>query len=397
MTARFYVQPADTTSLDVGTPSCAPLDFHRRLPGYAPTPLVQRPALARSLGFGDVLVKVEASRLGLPAFKMLGASWAAYRAAVERLGHDPGPWTTVDQLADQLAPLRPMALAAATDGNHGRAVARMAKMLGFEARIFVPAGTAQARIDGVTSEGATCTVVEGSYDDAVARAAAEGSDHCLVISDTSWPGYEEVPRWVIEGYGTLFWEIEEQLAAEEWPIPNLVVVQMGVGALAGATVGYFRRPGAAARTRLLGVEPTASACVLASMEAGRIVTIGGPQDSIMAGLNCGTPSPIAWPNVSRGIDVYCAVDDDQACWAMREFAAVGIVAGETGAAGLAGLQEVLHNPGAAAARSALKLDTTTRVLLLCTEGATDPTAYTDIVGRSPEAVAEHRESERSKP
>jgi diaminopropionate ammonia-lyase len=397
VTARFHVRSGDRAAIGGAAPTRDPLAFHRRLPGYAPTPLLDRPPLAKALGVGRVLVKDEASRLGLPAFKMLGASWASYRAVVERLGHDPSPWSTMEELAGRLASLRPMALAAATDGNHGRAVARMAALFGFEARIFVPAGTARARIDAIVAEGATCTVVDGTYDEAVARSAEEASDRCLVISDTSWPGYEQVPRWVIEGYGTIFWEVEDQLAAAGELPPDLVVVQMGVGALAAAVVRHWRRPGSRIRTRLLGVEPTRAAGVLASAEAGRIVTVPGPHDSIMSGLNCGTPSLVAWPLVSRGIDVFCAIDDERARRSMRELARVGIVAGETGAAGLGGLAEVVSNPAAAAARAALGLGPATRVLLLCTEGATDPAAYEETVGAAPDTVSERREPEGSRP
>ncbi|HYN16785.1 MAG TPA: diaminopropionate ammonia-lyase [Actinomycetes bacterium] len=396
MTARFQVRAGAGASVDEAPPTRDALEFHRRLPGYRRTPLLDRPVLAEALGVGQVLVKDEASRLGLPAFKILGASWASYRAVLERLGREPGPWSTTEELADRLASLRPMALAAATDGNHGRAVARMAVFLGFEARIFVPAGTAKARIDAIESEGASCAVVDGTYDDAVARSAAEASERCLVISDTSWPGYEDVPRWVIEGYGTIFWEVDDELDARGAPGPDMVVVQMGVGALAAAVVRHYRRPGGPAGTRLLGVEPTRAACVLASAEAGRIVTVPGPHDSIMAGLNCGTPSLVAWPLVSRGIDVFCAVDDGRARQGMRTLARARIVAGETGAAGLGGLVEVLSNPAAEAARAALGLGPATRVLLLCTEGATDPAAYAEIVGVAPDAVTVADEPEESR-
>jgi diaminopropionate ammonia-lyase len=187
--------------------------------------------------------------------------------------------------------------------------------------------------------------------------------------------------------------VEDQLAARGEPPPDLVVVQMGVGALAGAVVRHWRRPGAPGRTRLLGVEPTRAACVLASAAANRIVTVPGPHDSIMAGLNCGTPSLVAWPLVSAGIDVFCAIDDERARWGMRELARVGIVAGETGAAGLGGLAEVVANPAAAAARAALGLGPATRALLLCTEGATDPAAYREIVGAAPDTVAGGEEHE----
>ncbi len=186
-------------------PLSRPLEFHRRLPGYALTPLLDLPALARDLGIGQLLVKNESSRLGLPAFKILGASWAVYRALQDRLDHPLAPWRTLEELQAQLAPLRPLTLVTATDGNHGRAVAHVAALFGLAARIFVPAGTAQARIDGITSEGARVEVVDGTYDDAVERAAAEANDRCLVISDTSWPGYERIPRL---GGGRLFHDLQ---------------------------------------------------------------------------------------------------------------------------------------------------------------------------------------------
>ena len=186
----------------------APLELHRRLPGYAVTAVVDAPGVATSLGVGRVLVKVESNRFGLPAFKMLGASWATYRAVVERLGSEP-QWSTLDELRAAVEPLRPLTLAAATDGNHGRAVAAMARLLGFEARVFVPSDMVAARIAGIESEGATVEIVDGSYDDAVSRSAKEAGARCLVISDTSWEGYTEPPKHVIEGYSTIFFEIED--------------------------------------------------------------------------------------------------------------------------------------------------------------------------------------------
>ena len=352
-------------------PTRDPLDFHRKLPGYEPSPLVDVPQLADELGLGRLWVKDESSRLALPSFKILGASWGVYRALDRHVGGF-GEWDGLDDLKKQLAPHRPLALAAATDGNHGRAVARMARLLELGGRIFVPVGTASARIEAIESEGASCEVVDGTYDDAVARSAEEASDRCLVISDTSWPGYEDVPRWVIEGYSTIFWETEDQLDGEE---VDVVVIQLGVGALGAAAVRHWRIA-SAARPIMIGVEPDRAACVLASLEAGRIVTIPGPHDSIMAGLNCGTPSIVAWPLVSAGFDAVAAIDDDRAREAMRALASVGVVAGETGAAGVGCLIDLQ------ASGVLLELGVTerSRVLVLSTEGATDPKAYAQIVG-----------------
>lgn len=382
MSPRAFVNPL-AREVSFEPPPREPLGVHRRLPGYAPTPLVRAPGIAAGLGVADVWVKDESSRLGLPAFKMLGASWATYGALRERLGADPDlpeAWRDVDELRARLAPLRPLTLAAATDGNHGRAVARMARLLGFESRIFVPEGTVAARIEGIESEGATVTVVDGGYDEAVARSAREAGERCLIVSDTSWPGYRTVPGWVIDGYSTIFWEIEDRVAAgggpSRWP-PDVVAVQIGVGAFAAAVVRHFRRPGLERRPLIVGVEPTSAACVMASAEAGRPVTLEGPQDSIMAGLNCGTPSILAWPVVSQGVDLFVAIEDQRAREAMRALAADGLVSGESGAAGLAGLMELATQHGS----SDLRPDAS--VLVISTEGATDPDAYRSIVGRDP--------------
>lgn len=353
------------------------MEFHRRLPGYAETPLVSAPSIAEALGVGSVLLKDESSRLGLPAFKILGASWAVYRALDVRLGGF-AEWATIDDLRRQLDPLRPLTLSAATDGNHGRAVAWMARLLGFDAKIYVPAGTAQARIDGIASEGAPVTVVDGTYDEAVALAAGDASERCLVISDTSWPGYEDVPGWVIDGYSTILAEVEDQLRERNASAPDLVAVQIGVGALATAVVTHFRQPGS--HPDIVGVEPLRAACMLSSIEAGEIVSVPGPHDSIMAGLNCGEPSMLAWPNVSAGVDVFVAVDDERAREAMRLLADADIVAGETGAAGLAGLLELFGGSQQDHYRQALGIDETTSILLFITEGATDPDAYLQIIG-----------------
>ena len=307
----------------LGSTDRAPLAFHQRLDGYVPTPLRHAPELARTLRVGQVLLKDESSRLGLPAFKILGASWAIYRALESRIGDTLEPWQTIADLAQRLAPLRPMTLAAATDGNHGRAVAHMAALLGFDSRIYVPAGTAQARIDAIASEGARVEVVEGTYDDAVARSARDASERCLVISDTSWPGYEEVPRWVIDGYSTILWEIDDELANLGEEDPRLVAVQIGVGALAAAVVHHYRQPGRDPNLTILSVEPARAACMQASIEAGRIVSVPGPHVSIMAGLNCGRPSMLAWPIVSTGVDAFISIDDERAREAMRALARSG--------------------------------------------------------------------------
>lgn len=377
MPLEYYYNPHITLQTQ---PVTTPLAFHQRLPGYRPSPLIDAPSLATALGVKQVWVKDESERLGLPAFKILGASWATYCALERIVGHTLA-WQSIDELQTQLAHLRPLTLAAATDGNHGRAVAHMAKLLGFNARIFVPAGTVQARIDAIASEGAEVIVVDGSYDQAVALSALEAGPRCLVISDTAWEGYNQVPRDVIDGYSTIFAEIDAELAHRGEQQPNLVVVQIGVGALGAAVVQHYSAKHPA--PKIIGVEPDTAACVLASIRAGQIVEVPGPHPSIMAGLNAGLPSLVAWPVVSQGIDLFLAVPDDAARQAMRDLAGAGITAGETGAAGMAGLAALIAEPALAGIRTTLGISPDARVLLISTEGATDPTGYEAIVGHPP--------------
>ena len=374
---RVLPNPHVSRAWNLGRTDRDPLNFHRRLPDYEPTPLTDAPTLAETLGVGRVWVKDESSRLGLPAFKILGASWAVYRALEEHSESGIGPWDDLEGLRERVEPLGPLTLAAATDGNHGRAVARLARLLGFEARIFVPADMVPARIAAIESEDATVTVVDGSYDAAVARSAEEAGGRCLVISDASWPGYEEVPRWVIEGYSTILWEVEDELARRGEDAPDLVAAQIGVGAFAAAVVSHFRA--GEASPRILGVEPTGAACMLASVEAGRVVHLPALQPSIMAGLNCGTPSLVAWPIVSRGVDVFVSIQDEWARRAMRSLAEADLVSGETGSAGLAGLLALMAGEDREHARRLLSIGEDATVLLFNCEGATDPDAYARIL------------------
>jgi len=369
------LRPATPDQLTPAGPS--PRAFHRKLPGYVPTPLLDAPSLAASLGVGRVWVKDESARLGLPAFKMLGASWAAYRLVVDRLGHEP-PWSTVDELAEALVAMGPLSLVAATDGNHGRAVARTARLFGLRAEILVPAGTAAARIDAIASEGSEVTVVDGTYDQAVEIAAARASHDHVVVSDTSWPGYTVIPGWVIDAYATIFDEVGEQLDAAAAPAPHVVVAQVGVGALAAAAIRY-RWHGVASDPRIVVVEPLSAACAMRSVQAGHPVEVPGPHRSLMAGLNCGRVSDLAWPDLQRGADVFVAIADGAAERAMVDLDTIGVTAGETGGSGLAGLRSLVEvAPDLVAADAA--------VLVINTEGATDPTSYHRIVGHPPAGV-----------
>jgi diaminopropionate ammonia-lyase len=318
--------------------------FHRTLPGYAATPLVSLPTVAAASDLHAVLVKDESSRLGLPAFKMLGASWAVHRVLQER-AEDAG---------------KPR-LVTATDGNHGRAVARMARLLGLPATVLVPRGVSEKAISLIREEGATVEVLDVSYDDTVRHAAemAKADKNALLVQDTSWPGYEEVPQWIVDGYATLFDEAADQ-AAEQGLDIDLLVVPAGVGSLAHAAVLFARsRP----RCTVVTVEPTVAACILASLAADELTTVPTGQTS-MAGLNCGTPAYLAWPHLRTGLAGAATVDDQAAQAAMAEFAALGVDSGPCGSASLAALHTLATGP----ARAALGLTAESVVLLLNTEG-----------------------------
>ena len=378
------LNPQVRQELRTPAPSPKPWGLHQKLPGYQPTPLRQLDDLARIAGVSAVHLKDESNRFGLPAYKILGASWATLRILERMLGSALEPWTNVDQLRERLVPLGRLQLITMTDGNHGRGVARVARWLGYAAEIFVPRGTAQARIEGIESEGAVVTIVEGTYDDAVERAASSVAPGVILVSDHGWPGFEEVPSWVAEGYETIFLEIERQIADQQIAPPDLVLVQIGVGTLASAVVAHFRAEGRATFPTLVGVEPTGAACALHSIEAGKPVMLhAGADASIMAGLNCGTPSTAAWPALEDGIDAYLEIEDERAREAMRLLAASGVVAGESGAASTGGLLELMKGVATRRVREALEVGPATRVLLISTEGATDPVSYQQIVGRSP--------------
>lgn len=353
-----------------------PMATHQALPDYVRTPLRDCPALAGELGVAKVWVKDESSRLGLPSFKILGASWATLDAVYNH-------WTPTRPQTLDLASLRTvlsaregLGLAAATDGNHGRGVARMAALLGVRCQILVPAGTASSRISAIAGEGAQVRVVDGTYDDAVAAAAVLADDRTLVVSDTSWPGYEQTPRAVVEGYSTMFFEIDDELAESGQPQPTLVALQAGVGAFAAAGLRHYRSRSASDPVRTVVVEPTSANCLMASARAGTPTSVPGPHPSSMAGLNCGLPSELVWPIIAAGTDTFVGVEDADAEHAMRLYADNGIVAGESGAASLAGLLALTADPAAATAAG---VSNQTRVLLVNTEGATDPDNYRAVL------------------
>ena len=325
--------------------------FHQRLPGYAPTPLTEVPELASELGVGRVWVKDESARMGLAAFKVLGASWAVHQVMSGRPAGDA------------------VLLVTASDGNHGRALAWMARLLGQQALVFVPSGVHPNAVAAIAAEGAQVTHVAGSYDEAVRRAAkAARGPGAVLVQDTAWGGYEEVPGWIVEGYSTLFEEIDAQLDQARASRPGLVVIPAGVGSLAQAGIIHYRARPVAGSPALLTVEPASAAGILTSLVRGEPVSVRTAVTA-MAGLNCGTPSALAWPYLSGGLDAAVAVGDGAGTAAARDLAGCGIPAGPCGGAALAGARAALTGSGSVGRRAALGTGPGTTVVLLSTEGA----------------------------
>jgi diaminopropionate ammonia-lyase len=347
----------------IPAPPTTPRAFHGALDGYEATPLLAQPRLAAELEVAQVHLKLETDRLGLPSFKVMGASWATIEALRPRL---PASWAPADGLTGLAGALPALTLVAATEGNHGRAVARIARLLGLAARIFVPHDVSDARVEPIVGEGAEVVRVDGTYDEAVALSASDARcDGRVLVSDTSWPGYEQIPAAVVDGYSTILWEVEEQLERA----PDLVLVQLGVGSFGSAVIRHFRRDGAAA-PRIVGVEPAAAACVMASLAAGRIVTVPGPHESLMAGLNCGTPSLIAWPTLRDGLDGVIALEDEHALAGVRSLADEGLAVGECSGVAVAAARELLAGADAQLHRARLRIGPDASVLLFATEGVT---------------------------
>lgn len=345
-------------------------------PGYAPTPLHDLPAVAEAAGVAAVRVKDEASRFGLGSFKALGGAWAVANvlsAELSRQGAalhaDPGQLMSGSH-ADRLSGVT---VSSATDGNHGRSVAWGAQRCGARCIIFVHPGVTTARRDAMAAFGAEVREVPGTYDDSVrACAATSAAEGWHVVSDTSWPGYTEVPRDVMQGYRLM---PDEAADAWEGALPTHAFIQAGVGGVAAAVSVQLRARFDPAPD-LVVVEPDRAACLFASAAAGRITALTGELDTIMAGLACGEPSLIAWQELDRSTAAFMQVSDDAAIAAMRAYAKLGVVSGESGAAGLAAL---LLAAGDANARAALGLQHDSRILLFSCEGATDPALYARLV------------------
>jgi diaminopropionate ammonia-lyase len=355
--------------------------------GATPTPLVSLPGLAARLGVGELVVKDEGHRLGLGSFKALGGAYAvtqlAREAAARRLRRPVGladfDHPDVRGLSTQ------MTFACATDGNHGRSVAQGAQSLGARSVIFMHEGVSQARADAIAGFGARIVRVAGTYDDSVREASRVSAEQgWTVVSDTSWPGYEHVPGLVMQGYTALVREVLDALAEP----PTHVFVQAGVGGLAAAVAGHLAVVLGDRRPRVVVVEPSRAACLLESAQAGRPVAVRPSGPTVMAMLECYEPSLAAWSILAKLADAFMTVEDDDAVEAMRLLARPSdgdpaIVAGESGGAGLAGLIRAAGDPDIGLA---LGLDAAARVLVINTEGATDPALYRALVGMDPAEV-----------
>lgn len=345
------------------------LAFQRALPPYRVTPLIELPDVARDLGVASVVVKDEELRLGLPSFKLLGSSWAVHERIRRRAGRPDDAVLSLDDLREH-ARAWELTLCAASDGNYGRSIAALAELLGCRAVVFLPADTVAQRISDVRAHGARVELVHGSYEETVARArrvaVASGYWYCpdTALADAD-PSELEFVRDVVAGYTTLFIELVEQLGRA----PDVLFVQAGVGGLAAGAVLAFDE--LVPRARIVTVEPAGSDCVRASIAAGAPRTMPD-RPTIMAGLRCQSVSAVAWPMLHARVDAALAIDDADAAAAMRLLAAHGIVAGESGAAGLAGARLALRSEDG---RARLRVGAASIVAVVNTEGATDRASY----------------------
>ena len=358
------------------------LAFHRSFPEYSPTPLVRLRGLAKALGAGGIFVKDESRRFGLNAFKALGGSYAIARCIAQRLGLDFGALSFDRLTSPQLRrALGDVTFVTATDGNHGRGVAWTAMRLGQRSVVYMPEGTAPERLENIRRLGADASILDLPYDDCVryARAQAQANGWTLV-QDTSWPGYEQIPLWIMQGYTTMGLEILEQLGGVR---PTHILLQAGVGAMAGAMAAFFAECWRDEKPVIAVVEPQSADCFFRTAAAGdgALHAAPGPMRTIMAGLACGEPCPIAWDVLSRCAEFYVSMPDWVAAKGMRTLAAplpgdAPVISGESGASTLGFAAAALERNDL---RAQLGLDESSRILCISTEGDTDRVNYRRVV------------------
>jgi diaminopropionate ammonia-lyase len=359
-------------------------------PGYAPTPLLSLPGLAREIGVGRIWLKDEGARFGLGSFKALGGAYAVLRVLqreiVKRRGGAP-PSSAELRAGKHRDIVQGITVTTATDGNHGRSVAWGAQIFGCQSVIYIHAHVSDGRERAIAAYGARMVRITGNYDDSVRQAASDARRNgWSVVSDTSWPGYRDIPRDVMQGYALMADEAMAVLPEAE--LPTHIFVQGGVGGLAAAICGYFWERYGQMRPYFVVVEPERAACLFASARAGQPTAVTIEQETVMAGLSCGEISPLAWEILATGANMFVTIPDDAAVSAMRrlahpEAADRPVVAGESGVAGLAGLLCIRARPALAKLAS---LDAGARILCINSEGATDPELYSRIVGETAEAV-----------
>lgn len=363
--------------------------FHESFPQYCVTPLVKLEQMARYLGLGQVYVKDESYRFGLNAFKVLGGSFAMARYIAQQTGKDvselPYEVLTSGELKEEFGQAT---FFTATDGNHGRGVAWAANKLGQKAVVLMPKGTTQTRLNNILAEGARATIEPYNYDECVRRAnaMAEQTEHGVMVQDTAWDGYEEIPAWIMQGYGTMAMEADEQVRELGEEAPTHVFIQAGVGSLAGAVQGYFANRYPENPPKVVVVEAEAAACLYrgAVKGDGSIQIVDGDMETIMAGLACGEPNTISWDILKNHVDTFAAVPDWVAARGMRMLAAPikgdsPVTSGESGAAPFGALACIMCMEEYRELREHLGLDQNSRILLFSTEGDTDPDRYKSIV------------------
>ena len=364
-------------------------EFHKSFPQYSVTPLQKLSALASYLGVKGIYCKDESYRFGLNAFKVLGGSYAMGRYIAKELGRDisqlPYNVLSSDKLREEFGQAT---FFTATDGNHGRGVAWAAKRLGQKAVVRMPKGTTKTRFDNIAKEGAEVTIEEVNYDDCVRMPAAEAAktEHGIIVQDTAWAGYEEIPSWIMQGYGTLVLEADKQLKENGVDRPTHVFVQAGVGSLAGAVVGYFAHKYKENPPVMVVCEASAADCLYRSavQADGNLVNVTGDLQTIMAGLACGEGNTIGWDILKNHVTVFASCPDWMSAKATRIYANPlendpHIISGESGSVPLGLAYTALHDEDAKDLKEALKLDENSNILVISTEGDTDPVRYREIV------------------
>ncbi len=361
------------------------LDFHKSIDGYNPTPLKTLPKMAAKLGVKEIFIKDESHRFGIQAFKAFGASYAIYRFMKNKWENTYDTPFTPQSFRDPqvMAKLGPITFCGATDGNHGRAVAWTANKLKQKAIIYMPDNTAQSRIDNIEAENAIVVLVPGTFDDCVTKCAADAETNGWeAISDTAYPGYMEIPRYIMLGYTSIFREMEDTINQPDKPGVDFVFLPAGVGGVAAAGTSYYTRRYGANRPKLICVEPSDCDCFLESVRFGKgePLPTRGSSESLMAGLNCGIPSPVAWPIIRDAMNCFVAITDNYVEEAMRAYHNENITSGESGAAGLACLTALFTDPQLKEAKEKLGFGPDSRIFLLNTEGDTDPINYKKVIG-----------------